>query len=322
MSVVIPTRNRSEHLIRCLDSLRAQERGTPAFEVIVVDDHSRAGSFDQISSWIHRMTDLRVSLLALPSGERGAAAARNFGILHAQGDLIGLIDDDAIPATNWVHIASQYFSLYSDISAIVGRILPVELESPFSVSRQWFYDSRISDVEDGMQSQAISARYSLSVPDGLLLVDFLSGGNCAIRTAALREVDYFDTNLPMMHDRDLALRLLRRGRRCAFAPDLRIQHEHTKSPVDSLRKAFLSGWTRFLLAKRYPDRQQGPRILSPWRPIQLATESRINCEHHGNKRLEVSITIASLDYLHQLGYVAAILMQPSIPKRSINRPGE
>ena len=86
VSVIVPTRNRRVALGRALDSVNGQTYRD--FELIVVDD----GSTDGTSKWLEA-TSPHVRLFTRDT-PAGAAAARNFGIANARGEVIALLDDD------------------------------------------------------------------------------------------------------------------------------------------------------------------------------------------------------------------------------------
>jgi glycosyltransferase involved in cell wall biosynthesis len=91
---VIPTRDRSSALARCLAALDAQS--TVRFEVIVVDDRSRAR--DEVRAVVARSPRARV----VDGDGRGPAAARNRGAEHAAGEVLCFTDDDCAPGPEWV----------------------------------------------------------------------------------------------------------------------------------------------------------------------------------------------------------------------------
>lgn len=92
LSVVIPTYNRRERLIRVLTALAHQAASPDQFEVVVVDD----GSTDGTSEWLAAQRPAHgLRLLRLSNG--GPARARNAGIEQAAGELILFIDDDLEP---------------------------------------------------------------------------------------------------------------------------------------------------------------------------------------------------------------------------------
>ena len=87
VSVIIPTYNRTPMLLRALKSVLAQSHAR--LEIIVVDD----GSTDDPEPMIRSLNDPRILYLR-QSQNRGAAAARNLGMRHAQGEQLMFLDSD------------------------------------------------------------------------------------------------------------------------------------------------------------------------------------------------------------------------------------
>ena len=88
VSVVVPTRDRPELLRAALGAILDQDY-PGAIEVIVVYDHSRAGSVARNGAQPKR----RVRVIS-NSRTPGLAGARNTGILAATGELVAFCDDD------------------------------------------------------------------------------------------------------------------------------------------------------------------------------------------------------------------------------------
>jgi len=96
VSVIIPTYNRKESLLRTLESLARQTYPTERFEVIVVDD----GGMDGTESITER--NFPFALRYLRQENQGAAVARNEGAQNAQGDILIFLDDDITVAPSFV----------------------------------------------------------------------------------------------------------------------------------------------------------------------------------------------------------------------------
>ncbi|MEV7758811.1 glycosyltransferase [Microbacterium sp. NPDC089180] len=108
VSVVIPVRDDSAHLRRCLGALAAQTLAPD--EIVVVDNDSRDDS-----AAVARGAGARVVFC----GERGIPAAAAAGYDAARGDLILRLDADSIPAATWV--ASMVEALKdTDVDAVTG----------------------------------------------------------------------------------------------------------------------------------------------------------------------------------------------------------
>ncbi len=92
ISVIIPTYNRKDPVLRALDSLSRQTLPPEAYEVIIVDD----GSPDDASFLEGR--DYPFTLRRIRQPNRGATAARNYGAQQSAGEILVFMDDDVVVA--------------------------------------------------------------------------------------------------------------------------------------------------------------------------------------------------------------------------------
>jgi len=89
ISVIIPTFNRSEQLVRALESI-ANQRAKPS-EIIVIDDGSTDDTGTTIADYSVRTN---VAIRYLHQINRGPAAARNRGIAEASKPYLAFLDSD------------------------------------------------------------------------------------------------------------------------------------------------------------------------------------------------------------------------------------
>jgi glycosyltransferase involved in cell wall biosynthesis len=89
VSVVMPTHDRPDRLVRALSSVLAQTYAR--FEVLIVDDASRAPVDDVVDRTARG--DKRVKLCRLDVN-KGAAGARNVALQRVNGELVAFLDDD------------------------------------------------------------------------------------------------------------------------------------------------------------------------------------------------------------------------------------
>ena len=87
-SVVIPTYNRLDMLVRVLDALDAQV-DAPPFEVIVINDGSKDDTEHVISQ--------RKGIVFRTQANAGPGRARNHGVSLARGKIVVFIGDDTVP---------------------------------------------------------------------------------------------------------------------------------------------------------------------------------------------------------------------------------
>ncbi|MEM9087218.1 MAG: hormogonium polysaccharide biosynthesis glycosyltransferase HpsE [Cyanobacteria bacterium P01_F01_bin.53] len=136
VTVVIPTYNGAKRLPALLDKLRLQI--TPenrSWEIIVCDNNSLDDTGEVVrtyqADWPSHVP-LRYSFGA----QQGAAFARQHAVESAHGKLIAFLDDDNLPADNWVEQAFQFAQKHPQAGAFGSQIhgqfeseLPDELEN-------------------------------------------------------------------------------------------------------------------------------------------------------------------------------------------------
>ncbi|MCD6411316.1 MAG: glycosyltransferase family 2 protein, partial [Thermoplasmata archaeon] len=96
VSVVIPTYNRKDKLIRLIDSILKSNYPMEKLEIIVVDDASTDGTYEEVRKKFPKVKIIR------NEKELFLAGSRNVGIRNAKGEFVFLIDDDNIIDKNCI----------------------------------------------------------------------------------------------------------------------------------------------------------------------------------------------------------------------------
>lgn len=119
-SVAIRTYNRAERLPRLFAALRSQEN-TRSFrwEIVIVDNNSTDDTARLIEQLVPTMP---VPVRYQMECRQGASFARQTAILEAQGPLIGFLDDDNIPAADWVARAYAFGQAHPRAAAFGSQI--------------------------------------------------------------------------------------------------------------------------------------------------------------------------------------------------------
>lgn len=191
VSVVLPTYNRAELVVRAINSVLSQT--VADLELIVVDD----GSTDRTPEALARMGDPRLRVLRLAANQ-GVAGARNAGIQQARGRFIAFQDSDDL----WrPHKLARQMRALAQAGPGVG----------VCYCGLW-------RREPGRQIYVPGARTSIyqgQVFSRLLGCNFVSPQTALIGRDHLRGLgQVFDPALPPLEDWDLFLRLARAG--CRF----------------------------------------------------------------------------------------------------------
>jgi len=183
VSVIIPTFNRSEQVIRAVKSVLSQTYLN--LECIVVDDCSTDNTINMLNAI--KGNDDRLTIL-VHSKNQHASAARNTGILAATGHYIAFLDDDDVWIKNKL---SKQVRLLNNAPDDVGMVYC------------WF------DIFDG--DKKIGSRKPEL--EGDLFNQLLIGqplGNAStllVKSAVICKVGVFDVNLPRGNDGDFIRRV-------------------------------------------------------------------------------------------------------------------
>ena len=184
VSVIVPAYNVSKYIPEALASLEKQTFSD--FEVLVVDDGSTDDTVAVVQKFCQR--DNRFSLLQKPNG--GLSSARNYGIRHAKGEYIALLDGDDIYHRD--KIATHVARLYDKPD--VGVV--------YSASQTIRDDGKPTFIS--LSGKPVHSNPLLA----LLCKNFVGhGSNAVFRRCLIDEVGGFDENLRSWEDVDLWLRI-------------------------------------------------------------------------------------------------------------------
>lgn len=107
-SVIIPTYNRSQDIVRSLDSISHQTYRP--IEVIVVDDGSNDGTDIVVENWVKiNQEEGELSIKYFYQENNGPSSARNYGIKKISGEYIQFLDSDDLLSPNRFEILVDLF---------------------------------------------------------------------------------------------------------------------------------------------------------------------------------------------------------------------
>lgn len=237
LSIIVVTYLRPALLRECLHSIGAADRANMAVEVIVVDD---GGGLDPEIEQTTVLPDIPVRWVYLPEN-RGQPAAQHAGMAAAQGDTLAFLDDDAVIDPGWITAIRDFFTRHPTISAMLGRIQPRNTAHILVRMRQQVYERRHRKYLQPEHTARLQKRYGLTNDSGAPLSDHVSGGNCAIRRAALDAVGGIAHHLRRGADGILSEKLLRAGYAIGYNPAMVIYHAHNESYRVMYRQGFGEG---------------------------------------------------------------------------------
>jgi GT2 family glycosyltransferase len=215
ISAIIPTYRALRYLPACLSSLRAQLN--PGDEIVLVDN----ASLDKAGSWARQFApDVRV--LTLPQN-LGFAGGTNAGIAAARGELLLLINDDALAEPGCVDALWQTLNKHPEAGMAAGVLTfsrrPQLVASAGIVVRQ---DGVATDLHVGLAVDALAGQ-----PGSIFGA---CGGLALLRRALIDDIGPFPADFfSYLEDADLAWRAQLRGWSCALASKARARHVYSAS---------------------------------------------------------------------------------------------
>jgi mycofactocin system glycosyltransferase len=239
VTVVVPVRDRSASLDRCLEALG---RGV---DVVVVDDHS-----DDPTSVAQVVARHGARLIRRPVNG-GPAAARNQALAGLATELVAFVDSDCTVGPGWL---SALLWLFDDpaVGAVAPRIRPEPVHPNDDRSARSRYAADRSPLDQGPEPSEVGpGRRVRYVPSTALVV----------RASSL--VGGFDEDLRIGEDVDWVWRLSDAGWRIRYEPSVTVFHREPDSWSALLARRFRYGTAAAPLARRHPGRL-APLELRPW----------------------------------------------------------
>ncbi len=236
-SVVIPNWNGAHLLGPCLESLLAQTYRP--LEVVVADGRSTDGSVDLIERRFPAVRALR-----LPRN-RGFAGNVNAGLRAARGDVLLLLNNDAVADEAWVEACVQTLLRHPNIGAIASKVL---FEDRRTINSAGDLLGRNGQPMQRGVGRADGPDWDRSGP-----VFGATGGAAAYRRQMLQDVGVFDESFfAYLEDVDLAFRAQLRGWACLYEPEARAYHRGSATGGGPLASFYNGRNLIRLLAKNLP----------------------------------------------------------------------
>ncbi len=213
ISAVIPTWSALRFLPACLSALRAQLG--PQDEIVLVDNGSR----DRAGDWARaHAPDVRV--IGLPQN-LGFAGGTNAGMAAARGELLLLINDDALAEPGCVAALWTALRDAPQAGATAGALV-------FSRRPEVVASAGICFQGDGVATDMHIGVPVVELPAAPVEIFGVSGGLALLRRELLDDVGPFAGDFfSYLEDADLAWRARLRGWGARLAPGARARHVYS-----------------------------------------------------------------------------------------------
>lgn len=233
-SVVIPTYNRLDMLVRVLDALDAQA-DAPPFEVIVVND----GSKDDTD----RVVSQRTGITFRTQENAGPGRARNHGVSLAQGKFVIFIGDDTVPEPRFLAEHARIHRESSDdpLIACLGYT-------------GWPRGERVTAFMDYINDYGLQFGYKLIQDGETVPFNFFYTSNISIDREVLA-AHPFDTTFPSAawEDIELAFRLKDQGLQIRYNARAVTRHYHPMNVDSFARRQYTVGKSGAIFYQKHPE---------------------------------------------------------------------
>lgn len=211
-SVVVINYNGRDYLERCLNSLLEQDYPSDRVEIIFIDNASSDGS---VGSVRERFPQVEV---IVNDTNTGFAPAVNQGVEAASGEIVALINNDAVADPAWLRELVKPMTMYEDVACTGGLVLDEAGETvDFAGGVMAFYGHGFADHWEEPPPDDLRQEPSL----------FVTGTSMAVRRKVFLDVGGFDDDyFAYFEDVDFGWRLWVLGYEVLFVPDAVCFHRH------------------------------------------------------------------------------------------------
>ncbi len=224
VSIIIPTKDRPEHLRRCIESIK-QKTIHPNYEIIIVDNRSSdERAVDYLSS-LESSGEDRVQVIRY-DGEFNFSAINNLAAERAKGDfLVFLNNDTEVIEPGWLE-AMQELGRIPGVAIVGAKLLYPDDTVQHAGVALWrcgaagHVHNRLPRDERGYFGTADSIRNCSAVTAACMMVS----------REAFRKLGGFDPSYIVSYqDVDFCLRAWRAGMRVAYTPFALLYHHESAS---------------------------------------------------------------------------------------------
>jgi len=272
VSIVIPTRNRKEKLVRLIRCILESVYPKDRLEIVVVDDASQNGTYNEVSRKFPMVKVIRNSKRRFLSG------SRNIGLANSKGKYIFFIDDDNLIEKNTIINLVKFMERNYHIG------IAVPLTFCYSIPNQ-IWNNYISDPVP-----PLPLRRKINHPPNTPVEIEMFDNAFLVRRSVFESCGSFDErNFPIhLSEAEFFYRMKKQGYTVALVPSGIVWHD-VSTYVDRVRqmdkeRAFYLLRNRIILARK--------RSLTFFL-LFLMTFLPLLCLYH----IYISIKVRSCNYL-------------------------
>jgi mycofactocin glycosyltransferase len=243
ISIIIPTRDRAQSVVECLESVYSQDYPPNEIEIIVVDD----GSLDETQKLVSAFP---CTVLTNPES-RGQSYCRNLGARQAKNEILAFLDDDCVAGRTWLRDLTPCFQ-WDGVGAVGGYV-------------DGYSNQSLLDRYEKEFSRLNLGKYILrGVKDPSTF--FIPTCNMLVRKKAFDETGGIRETLHIGEDVDFCWRMRDAGWRALYIPAGMVRHKHRNTIPTMLQRRADYGASEALLCALHPQKHK----TLQWRTLAAA----------------------------------------------------
>lgn len=234
VSIVIPSRNESRFIGKCLDSILANDYPKDKLDILVIDGMSEDATKSVLKTYMEKFSFIRV----FDNHRKIVPSAMNIGIRHALGRIIIRMDAHNTYNSDYISKCVRYLKEYDvdnvggiwitlpGADTVIARSIALALTHPFGAGNAYY-------------------RLGVKKPE---LVDTVPFG--CYKKEVFDRIGLFDEDLIRNQDDEFNARLIKNGGKILLAPDI-VSFYHARDSLRKIAKMFFQyGYFKPLVAKK------------------------------------------------------------------------
>ena len=241
VSIVIPTINRRDDIIKCLNSIRRLEYPKKRMEVIIWDNGSTDGTQAEVTQTFREVEKENWKKLNIVQSEEnlGVYTSRDelFKRIDPEVDYVLSIDDDVFLPSDSLNILIKYLQDHSDAEIIGPRTV---------------YDSSPEVTAHGAGFVNLwIGRYSDIDTDSLVECDYVIGCCMLIKKEVISNIKGFDRDYYTSHGEvDFCLRAKKKGYKIFYDPSVIVRHNVAMGGTKTLERIYYLYRNKLLVIRK------------------------------------------------------------------------
>ena len=178
VSIIVPVYNNSDGIQNLLKALKSQNYPQDRYDVLIVDNGSKDDTLNVIQAAIDDLDNFQ---LLIEDNIKGSYAARNKGVLAANGSILAFTDSDCIPIPSWISSGVKNLLKYQvsygggQIKYIYSKEKPnlyEKFDTLHRLNQQYYIENRRFSATANLFIYKI-----LAIKVGMFNADLLSSGD-------------------------------------------------------------------------------------------------------------------------------------------------